>query len=317
MTDETRSTGSALTSVALSTGEEIVEASPTPTSLALMPEVYAGISGTPVNDAQSEILTAPVSYEQVEIKPDRAGSVYLSHAHYRRRLNMAFKPAGWALRRISEVRWVGGVMYAEFALYAEGRFLSQSTGEQKYQDNGEMTFGDALEGAKSNALMRCCKDLGVGLECWNREWTDAYRRAACVKVFVKKGDKTAVQWRKLEAEPFYGETGICDDSPNQDKYILPKKAQRSSRPPNPPEQASRPARAPAAAAQPRITREQAAGMWKAIREKGLDEEEVTTYIKKTYNVERTMDLTVGQYDGVMAMVSVYEAGVIGPRDEAN
>ena len=30
-----------------------------------------------------------------------------------------------------------------------------------------MVYGKAMEAAKSNALMRCCKDLGVASELWD------------------------------------------------------------------------------------------------------------------------------------------------------
>lgn len=44
------------------------------------------------------------------------------------------------------------------------RLVSIARGEQEFFDpNGVST---ALEGAKSNALIRCCKDLGVASELW-------------------------------------------------------------------------------------------------------------------------------------------------------
>jgi hypothetical protein len=41
-----------------------------------------------------------------------------------------------------------------------------------------MTYGDAVEGAKSNALMRLCKGIGISLELWKpsfvRDWKNKY-----------------------------------------------------------------------------------------------------------------------------------------------
>lgn len=34
-----------------------------------------------------------------------------------------------------------------------------------------MVYGKAMEAAKSNALMRCCKDLGVASELWDPQVT--------------------------------------------------------------------------------------------------------------------------------------------------
>ena len=45
-----------------------------------------------------------------------------------------------------------------------GRLVAVARGEQEYFDpNGVPT---AVEACKSNALMRCCKDLGVASELW-------------------------------------------------------------------------------------------------------------------------------------------------------
>ena len=54
----------------------------------------------------------------------------------------------------------------EYALFCLGRFVSQARGEQDFF--GDDNIATASEGCKSNALMRCCKDLGrrpsLGLE---------------------------------------------------------------------------------------------------------------------------------------------------------
>jgi hypothetical protein len=44
------------------------------------------------------------------------------------------------------------------------RLVSVSRGEQEYFDPSGLAT--ASEGAKSNALMRCCKDLGIASELW-------------------------------------------------------------------------------------------------------------------------------------------------------
>jgi hypothetical protein len=48
--------------------------------------------------------------------------------------------------------------------YPENRLVAIARGEQEYFDpNGIAT---ATEACKSNALMRCCKDLGIASELW-------------------------------------------------------------------------------------------------------------------------------------------------------
>ena len=55
----------------------------------------------------------------------------------------------------------------EYALYCLGRFVAQATGEHSFYTRGNMGYGKACESAKSNALMRCCKDLGIASELWD------------------------------------------------------------------------------------------------------------------------------------------------------
>lgn len=55
----------------------------------------------------------------------------------------------------------------EYALYAHGRFVAQAMGEHTFYSRTNLSYGKACESAKSNALMRCCKDLGVASELWD------------------------------------------------------------------------------------------------------------------------------------------------------
>ena len=55
----------------------------------------------------------------------------------------------------------------EYALYCEGRFVSQSLGEHTFFGKSNQHYGNACEAAKSSALRRCCKDLGISSELWD------------------------------------------------------------------------------------------------------------------------------------------------------
>lgn len=192
--------------------------------LSMNDSTYVDMSQRPVTPEQADILNRDLPDEDIDIRPD--GAIFMSHARLRRRLNEAFRPGGWALRRLTPIHSseptanqnkIDLVLSAEYALYAEGRFLSAARGEQKYQDNGEMTYGDAVEGLKSNALSRCCKDLGIALDLWDRAFADRWRERHCVKVWREGSRKP--QWRRADALPFYDESGISADSPNQDRYV--------------------------------------------------------------------------------------------------
>lgn len=92
------------------------------------------------------------------------GIIYLPEIKYRRILNRAFGPGGWGLAPRSETLVTPKSVSREYALVCHGRLVSVARGEQDYFDAGGVAT--ATEGCKSNALMRCCKDLGIASELW-------------------------------------------------------------------------------------------------------------------------------------------------------
>ncbi|KAK4495832.1 hypothetical protein PRZ48_013100 [Zasmidium cellare] len=124
---------------------------------------FHGLSASPFTPEQSEILQQRLEYDDIEIKPD--GIVYLPEIKYRRILNRAFGPGGWGLAPRGETIVTGKVVTREYGLVCGGRLVSIARGEQTYFDPDGIPT--ATEGCKSNALMRCCKDLGVASELWD------------------------------------------------------------------------------------------------------------------------------------------------------
>lgn len=197
--------------------------------LALRDSTFKGSGAKPLLVKQAKVLRAPVDpVKEVDILP--TSEVYVSHVHYRRRLNNAVGPMGWLLRPLGNVAYdpTSNDMYREWALVILGRVVGTSFGSIKYQPtNKRMDFADAAEGVKSNALTRICKDLGIAAECWDRRWCDAWRDEHAVHVYamVKKWRKghgeVLVQealWRRIDAKPFYKEISPVEDSPNQDRW---------------------------------------------------------------------------------------------------
>ncbi|CAG8735164.1 17740_t:CDS:2, partial [Racocetra fulgida] len=111
---------------------------------------FFGLSVKPFSKEVTEILLAPVAPEDIEIKPD--GIIYLPEIKYRRILNRAFGP---------------GV----------------ARGEQDYFDSSGLAT--ATEGAKSNALMRCCKDLGIASELWDPTFIRDFKKRYCEDVLAE------------------------------------------------------------------------------------------------------------------------------------
>ena len=98
----------------------------------------------------------------------------------------------------------GHLVTREYALFCHGRFVSQATGEHTYYPTrGGMSFGKACESAKSNALMRCCKDLGVASDLWDPQvMVMVYLSGKCV---VDNVFQFVAKWKAVYAQELWCE----------------------------------------------------------------------------------------------------------------
>ncbi|KAI0660704.1 mitochondrial genome maintenance MGM101, partial [Cubamyces menziesii] len=161
---------------------------------------YFGLSTQPFPKEVAEVLMTPIDPLDVEIKPD--GLVYLPEIKYRRVLNKAFGPGGWGLAPRSETNVGPRVVSREYALVCLGRLVAIARGEQEYFDpNGIPT---ATEACKSNALMRCCKDLGIASELWDPRFIREFKSKYCIEVFVEdvRTKKKKKLWRRKDQPAF-------------------------------------------------------------------------------------------------------------------
>ncbi|KAJ3311844.1 hypothetical protein HDV04_003584 [Boothiomyces sp. JEL0838] len=139
---------------------------------------YTGVSQEGFSPEILSILNAPIKEEDIEVTPD--GHLYLPGIKYRRILNQSFGPGGWALVPRGPHTTINKTLSREYALYAHGRFIAQARGEQAYfSDEGIPT---ATEGCKSNALTRCCKDLGIAFELWDPRFIRKFKSENVVMV---------------------------------------------------------------------------------------------------------------------------------------
>lgn len=83
------------------------------------------------------------------------------------------------------------------------RLVSVARGEQAYFS--PETIPTAAEGCKSNALMRCCKDLGVASELWDPRWIGKFLKDCAKDVFVEHQvtKKRKKIWLRKEDAPKY------------------------------------------------------------------------------------------------------------------
>ncbi|KAI0053724.1 mitochondrial genome maintenance MGM101 [Auriscalpium vulgare] len=161
---------------------------------------YHGLSSQPFPKEAAEVLMAPIDPRDIEMKPD--GMIYLPEIKYRRILNKAFGPGGWGLAPRSETNVGPKVVSREYALVCLGRLVGIARGEQEYFDpNGIPT---ATEACKSNALMRCCKDLGIASELWDPRFIREFKAEHCVEVFAEHlpTKKKRKLWRRKDQPKF-------------------------------------------------------------------------------------------------------------------
>ncbi|EFA83373.1 mitochondrial genome maintenance protein [Heterostelium album PN500] len=167
-------------------------------------EKYHGISKEPFAREISDILLAELNNHDIEIKPD--GMLYLPEIKYRRILNQAFGPGGWALKPMGPPIVENQSLIRPYALYCLGRYISESIGEQPYSDSGFISFATATEAAKSNALVRCCKDLGIGSSLWDPNFIRAWKQQFAIERFyenVKTKEKKKLWTTKSNPAPGY------------------------------------------------------------------------------------------------------------------
>ncbi|KAH8598955.1 mitochondrial genome maintenance MGM101-domain-containing protein [Bisporella sp. PMI_857] len=162
---------------------------------------FHGLSSQPFSKEAADILMASIPFDDVEVKPD--GIIYLPEIKYRRILNRAFGPGAWGLAPRGETIVTQKSITREYALVAHGRLVSVARGEQDYfSPEGIPT---ATEGCKSNALMRCCKDLGVASELWDpryiRKFMKEYARQIWVEHILTKKKKQI--WLRKDDEVRY------------------------------------------------------------------------------------------------------------------
>ncbi|KAK4145583.1 uncharacterized protein C8A04DRAFT_35629 [Dichotomopilus funicola] len=162
---------------------------------------FHGLSTTAFSPETAAVLMQPLDAIDIEIKPD--GIIYLPEIKYRRILNRAFGPGGWGLAPRGELVVGEKVVTREYALVVHGRFIAQARGECQYFS--EETIPTAGEGCKSNALLRCCKDLGIASELWDPRFIRTFKKAHCHEIWVEHivNKKRRQVWTRKDSDPAY------------------------------------------------------------------------------------------------------------------
>jgi hypothetical protein len=120
--------------------------------------------------------------------------IYIEHAFLRDRLNEVVGVGQWALicrsRWAEEFSYEGKIdpktqvkpvehatrIYVEAMLVIRGCYVGEAIGDMVYyKSNQTQNYGDAVEGAKTGALRRCCKELGIGLQPWKKDFVQGWK----------------------------------------------------------------------------------------------------------------------------------------------
>ena len=83
------------------------------------------------------------------------------------------------------------------------RFVGQARGEQQYfSEDGVAT---ASEGCKSNAMMRCCKDLGIASELWDPRFVRRFMKEYAQQIWAENiiSKKKKQMWLRKDDELRY------------------------------------------------------------------------------------------------------------------
>jgi len=114
--------------------------------------------------------------------------LYIEHACLRDRLNEVIGLGQWSI--VPRNRWAedfiipatrdkpaieASRVYVEAMLVIRGCFVAEAVGDMVYYKNNQsQNYGDAVEGAKTAALRRCTKELGIGLQAYKKSWCDGW-----------------------------------------------------------------------------------------------------------------------------------------------
>ena len=199
-----------------------------------VPAFYQQASCLTITPDEQAALLADFDADEIEIRPD--GLIYLPQSFFRSRLNSVFGVGQWALIQ-HRTHMDDAFLYFDGSLYVRGCFVARAMGEGKKHGGNEMqSWAGVYESAKSDCIVRCCKDLSIAAKLWQpaftREWVD--KRAIKVWQEYEKPDRNGKKgkfvWRRKDAPPFYWEKGNkapqSDERPKATSSPAPAKKAR-------------------------------------------------------------------------------------------
>lgn len=202
---------------------------------------FQGIAQSPFDkDTQKKLSKFDDSL--VRIRPD--GLLYYPQVQIRKILNDAFGQGAWAIRRLNAFAKDNKIMF-DGELWVLGRYVAGAIGEHDYKPNNPLgSYATSLESAKSDCLVRCCKDLGIAADLWDMDYVEKWKKdyalgVWCVNQKDQKDQKKKLLWRKKTDDPIdqwpWKEDVKKQSQPETKKQSEPSPKNTSEKPPDTPQ----------------------------------------------------------------------------------
>lgn len=261
-----------------------------------------GMTEVTLTEKEEATLSEPVLKAEVLIKP--TGQVYLPHTAYIRWFGRAFGRTGFQLVPMSKPTRAGSgkvQVVVPYMFFIHGKAAAFVYGEQEYfESNKEQSYGDAVEATRASGYRRCAKQLGVGLELWERRWCVAFQDEFCVKVFIESDDKYF--WRRKDEPKFWQEEKQEKDQKSGGRRDAQPQRQAGST-----HQAEPPVAGHHDKTDEPITDPQRKRLWVIMQKAGTNEDAFMGWLQTRYQLSSTRQITRRIYDEVCKAV---EAGTI-------
>lgn len=157
----------------------------------LLEKAYENSSNLKLSEQEQTALLA--DFPDADFQRGAGGDnelIFLEHSAIRTRLSKVLGLGQWKaiIRRSWEEEYttkpkpnepptVNKRIYIDMVLIVRGCVVAEAIGCGVYMPkNPRDTYGDGFEKAKTNALRLCCKEWGIGLQAWSKDFCNNWKQ---------------------------------------------------------------------------------------------------------------------------------------------
>ena len=175
--------------------------------LPFRPEAHAQSYGNlGLTAREIAVLRQPPDPADVEIRPD--GIVFTPWSAVARRIDDAIGVGQWTLVPEGGPQMQDGFVCWHFHLWVRGHWVATAIGEHPDPGKRKLSLANRAEAAKSDALVKCSKALGIFRELWEPGWRIEWQAEYCERVWALASEYTTAGqwlWRRKDRRPFFKE----------------------------------------------------------------------------------------------------------------